>query len=202
MRDGGYAAGLKDGASPYAAFAAPGGNAARNGSPAPQYPPGMIRAAGGPEFDLSRRPSQYTQQTDYSAMSRNKSLNTATSSAPSYHSDPYHTNGAGAYGQQPGYPNSFGAYALSKPSGAGSSAGGGAHQPIPASRSEENLDSAYDGYVDEPAQMPQSSNTHSKGTVSPTPGHLPNPLAATGKSTEDADESDDEVEEPRRVLKV
>lgn len=192
MRDGGYAAGLTEGSSPYAAFAAPN----QTGT-APQYPPGMIRGAGSPEFDLNRRPSQYTQHTDYSALSRNKSLNTMTSStSPSSHpSDPYNANNNGAYGQQPaqgGYPNSFGAYATpanQKP------------PPIPASRSEENLDAAYDGYVvDEPPLMPH--NTHAQGAASPAPP-LPNPFSAApgGKPGEYADESEDE-EEPRRVLKV
>ncbi|KAF9446085.1 hypothetical protein P691DRAFT_227964 [Macrolepiota fuliginosa MF-IS2] len=200
MRDGGYAAGLTEGTSPYAAFAAPGSQQHGNGG-APQYPPGMIRGAGAPEFDLNRRPSQYTQQTDYSALSRNKSLNTMNSgSAPSYQSDPYNTssNGSGGPGQQ-GYPNSFGAYA-----NVGAGNGGQKQQlpQIPAARSEEDLNAAYDGYVvDEAPALPP--NTHAQGLVSPQPGPLPNPFSAKGERPgEYADETDDEAEEPRRVLKV
>jgi len=194
-REGGYAAGLTEGSSPYAAFAAPGGRGT-----GPQYPPGMIRGAGNPEFDLNRRPSQYTQQqqpTDYAALARNKSHHTNTSSTPSHHSDQLYTNGNnnGGYGQQGGYPNSYGAYATSLPPGAAAGAPGKNLQPIPASRSEENLDDAYGGYVEE-SHLPQGGD--------PPPGHLPNPFSAhpAGRPGEYADDSDDEVEEPRRILKV
>lgn len=199
MRDGGYAAGLTEGSSPYAAFA---GRANNGANAQPQYPPGMIRGAGGPEFDLNRRPSQYTQQTDYSALSRNKSHNTTNStSAPSYQTDPSSfyppssDNGGVAYAQgQGGYPNSYGAYA--SPSNGGAAAGQQKLQPIPSSRSEEDLNAAYDGYVDEPQQM------QTKDPTSSPPGALPNPFSATGRPGEYDDETDDEVEEPRRVLKV
>lgn len=229
MRDGGYAAGLTEGSSPYAAFAAgPGGggkppnNGYGNG---PQYPPGVMRGAGSPEFDLHRRPSQYTQQqqqlpTDHAAaaaaaaLARKKSQQTtASGSAPSYQSDP--SSNGGGYG---GYPNSFGAYSTSTPPGVIASAtpattppaftpvASGKHlQSIPASRSEENLDEAYGGYVDDdddepphhsgyPAQLPNP--------FSPAVATHPHPPLQGRHGGEYVDDSEDEVEEPRRILKV
>lgn len=200
MRDGGYAAGLQEGASPYAAFAAP--TTSTTGS---QYPPGMIRAAGGPEFDvnpgINRRPSQYTQQIDYTALSRNKSVTSvegsgpstfygssaasASASAPSYPGqDPYYNQYPQQTGQT-GYPNSFGAYAITS-----------AHNPSApiSTRSEEDLNAAYGGYVDETAH---------RTVASPPPDSLPNPFSAKSdpRIDEYADESD-EQESPKRVLKV
>ncbi|XP_006458787.1 hypothetical protein AGABI2DRAFT_190978 [Agaricus bisporus var. bisporus H97] len=190
MRDGGYAAGLTEGASPYAAFAAPGLNPAQS-----QYPHGMIRGAGGPEFDLERRPSQMTQQTDYSGISRNKSYNAASSTvAPSYQSDhsyiPSSNDSGSLYsqGQQGGYPNSFNAFAAS---------GQQRLQTIPAARSEEDLSAAYGGYTTEPVE------TRAAYSQSPAPGPLPNPFSATpGRPDEYDGHSDDEEEPPRRILKV
>lgn len=189
MRDGGYAAGLAEGASPYAAFAAPGSHHAQS-----QYPHGMIRGAGGPEFDLERRPSQLTQQTDYSTPSRNKSYNgSQTTVPPSYISDPSYipsssdSESAYSQGQQSGYPNSFNAFATP---------GQQRLQTIPAARSEDDLSLAYGGYTNEPLE-PRA--THSQ---SPPPGTLPNPFSTpAGLHDEFAGHSDDE-EEPRRVLKV
>lgn len=208
MRDGGYAAGLQEGSSPYAAFAVPG--ARNNNGNAPQYPPGMIRGAGAPEFDLSRRPSQYTQQSasDYSsaaALSKSKSLTgTANSSSPSYHSDPsfFPPNNTGPNGSQ-GYPNSFGAYATSNTTPSSGAPAAGGHLPqIPSSRSEENLDSAYDGYVVDELHQPKDTRHQQVDSASPLPDQLPNPFSAHATNGDYADETDDEVEEPRRVLKV
>jgi hypothetical protein len=190
MQDRGYAAGLTEGASPYAAFAVPGAHHTQ-----PQYPPGMIRGAGGPEFDLQRRPSQITQQTDHSSLSRNKSYNGSqnTTVPPSYHSDHSYvtpsSDSASAYsqGQQGGYPNSFNAFAAP---------GQQRLQTIPAARSEEDLNAAYEGYTSGPLEH---KLTHSNSSPLPS---LPNPFSTRSGPHDDLEGQSDDEEEPRRVLKV
>jgi len=200
MRDGSYAAGLQEGASPYPAFAFPG--VRNNLGNRPQYSPDMMRGAGGPEFDLQRRPSQYTQQSgsDYStaALSKNKSLTgTLATSTNSHHSESPHfaPYNAGV----DGYPGSFGIYANKTTTPSSGAARGDNHlPPIPASRSEENLDSAYDGYVADKSH--QLKNQPNITITSPVPDQLPNPFSRSDQYDDETD--DDEVEEPKRILKV
>lgn len=200
MRDGSYAAGLQEGASPYVAFAYP--NARGDLENGPQYSPSMIRGTGGPEFDLQRRPSQYTQQSgsDYSstAFSRSKSLTgTLPTSTHTYHSEPSHfiPNNKGGDEYQ-GFPSSFRIYGNQTVTHSGGVPGGDSHlPPIP---SEENLNSAYDGYVaDEPDQP---KNLHQANMAYSVPDQLPNPFSANDQYDDETDE--DEVDQPKRILKV
>lgn len=197
MRDGSYAAGLQEGASPYVAFAYP--NARNNPDNGSQYPPGMIRGTGGPEFDLQRRPSQYTQQSgsDYSVFSKSRSLTgTLPTSTHSYHSEPSRfVPGSTGVDEHQGYPSSFRIYG-DKTAYSGGVTDGDSHlPPIP---SEENLNLAYDGYVAD--ELDQPKNLHQANTTHPVPDQLPNPFSANDQYDDETDE--DEVEQPKRILKV
>ncbi|KAF8627157.1 hypothetical protein AX17_006373 [Amanita inopinata Kibby_2008] len=179
-RDGGFAAGLQDGASPYVAFAGPHHHDMRNSPrPTPDF-----RGPGSPEFDLleaagmgqgtsdvQRGPSQrtqYTQQTDYSNLSRNKSQGGASSEeyAPSHSrsfSPPYQSM-----------------------------------MPPTALRPGVHPTSSVQNNGNEVAYGEREENVN--------PGDLPNPFAASDAhdhQVEDhAEESSDEEEPPRRVLRV
>jgi len=196
MRDGSYAAGLQEGASPYVAFAYP--STRNNPENGPQYPPGMIRGTGGPEFDLQRRPSQYTQQSgsDYSStvFSKTKSLTgTLPTSTHSHHSHSVPNNtGVDEY---QGYPSSFRMYGNKVATYSDGVTGGDSHlPPIP---SEENLNSAYDGYVADESNQPK--NPHQANRTHPVHDQLPNPFS---NDQYDDETDEDEVEQPKRILKV
>ncbi|TFK35422.1 hypothetical protein BDQ12DRAFT_668516 [Crucibulum laeve] len=225
MRDGGYAAGLQEGASPYPAFAGPSG---------PSHPPGQdgytggagngFRGPGSAEFDLLeaagivpgvgagaglvRGKSQYSpggspqqgqQQPPYQDLNRSRSLgsNELYNTTPSPQAYPPTA--------QPTYPQA-------KPQGQAPTAttpeSYAAHYE-PGYQSNNGDEDAYGGYVDERAP----SNSGHAGNATSSQGHggqgqrqstLPNPFSADarGRVDEYDESSGDEDEVPRRVLKV
>lgn len=214
-----YAAALADGSSPYPAFAAPG---AAHRQDMYNVPPGgrhdgRVKGPGSPEYSLleaagigggaavARGPSQ---QTGHSSLSRN--LSQGAGSDGLYPASSTTANNPSEYSPPP--PES---YASHYQPGFNTSANANAYQPYPPqqpglSRRKSNAsagfdpDSAYDGYVDTPAQAQRASVV--SGGRSTSPGTFPNPFLKDGGSRGHQDYGDEssgeEDEPPRRVLKV
>ncbi|KAF8888318.1 hypothetical protein BD779DRAFT_1672387 [Infundibulicybe gibba] len=182
-RDGGYAAGLQDGAAPYAAFSLPHQDMYNN-SGGPQYanmpvpPPNTFRGPGSPEFDLLEAAGMGT-----SAMGAGMAAGMARN-ASGQHSPPgdlVRNTSQESYAAhyQPGFN----------------------YQSQPP---DDNSD-AYGGFVPDNQHRSQGGSGPPGRSVSP-PG-LPNPFGSTGSRGHEYhdgdDESSDEEEVPsRRVLKV
>ncbi|KAF8635602.1 hypothetical protein AX15_000242 [Amanita polypyramis BW_CC] len=175
-RDGAFAAGLQEGASPYAAFAGPQYNELYNAS---RTPPPDFRSPGPPERSLldaaglgagtarvQRGPSQQTHQANYSDLSRNRSQGGVSSEAG------HSSNQSHSY--QP-----FNPPVTLQP---------GARRN-PSTVQNTNTGTIY-------------TNDDHEGDL-PT-GSLPNPFSATSEMHEHHDEGaeSEEEEEPRRVLRV